>query len=132
MTGRKEIGNFCDQFGYDITFPKPHKNRKSKSTRQQKSYRRKIKKSYNDNKAKRNSNPTTSQNKRKIKSSTPIVCRKCGKLGHYVNKCWTKNKLNEIADEGLKQQLIQACSDYISEDNENSSSNKKTNDRITS
>ena len=30
------------------------------------------------------------------------ACFKCGKVGHYANKCYTKKKLNEIQmDEGL-------------------------------
>ena len=44
---------------------------------------------------------------------------KCGKTGHYANKCWTKKKLNEIADEGLRKQLIAALFNSSEEENEN-------------
>lgn len=35
-----------------------------------------------------------------------IVFKKCGKTSHYANKCWTKRKINEIADEGLRKELL--------------------------
>lgn len=35
------------------------------------------------------------------------VCYKCEKVGHYKNKCKTKQKVNELnIDEGLKKQLL--------------------------
>ena len=35
-----------------------------------------------------------------------LICYKCGKRGHNSNKCTSKAKINEINDEGLKQELM--------------------------
>ena len=35
-----------------------------------------------------------------------LICYKWGKRGHNSNKCTSKAKINEINDEGLKQELM--------------------------
>ncbi|KAK2980152.1 hypothetical protein RJ640_000895 [Escallonia rubra] len=44
--------------------------------------------------------------KRKSFPKSKVICHKCGKPGHYANKCYTKQKINElIIDEDLRKQL---------------------------
>ncbi|KAK2987238.1 hypothetical protein RJ640_017428 [Escallonia rubra] len=52
------------------------------------------------------SKPFKRFSKRKSFSKSKVICHKCGKPGHYANKCYTKQKINElIIDEDLRKQL---------------------------
>ncbi|XP_058192187.1 uncharacterized protein LOC131309594 [Rhododendron vialii] len=110
LTGKQEVGQFCDQFGYDMTqYPKPTKNKKKSSNKTTKQYS-KIKTHKSKKTSKQSgSKKSTSDNNTKGRSQkkTTTKCFKCDKIGHYANKCKTKKKLNELQiDEGLKQQLF--------------------------
>lgn len=52
------------------------------------------------------------------------TCYKCGKKGHYNNKCITKAKINAITDEGLKSQLLATFINVSDSDYEDNYSEK--------
>ena len=113
LTGRRELGEFCDQFAIDVPrsskHPKRYKHRKDPTSKKYRSYRRRKNKNYSQPKERYYSKPRkgkrTSKSQRK-KALSEVKCFSCGKFGHYASKCSTKKKLNELnIDEGLKLQL---------------------------
>ncbi len=114
LTGKREIGEFCQQFAVNMptNYPKKHHRKtisKSSKPYRKKSYRRKsYDKDYSKTKSNRNSRDKGKTNKlnSKKKPKSEVKCYKCGKFGHYANRCLTKKKLNELQlDEGLRLQL---------------------------
>lgn len=80
-----------------------------------------------EGKAKKTHFPHRKKHKRKEKyfpkqinknNKTKIKCFKCGKIVHYANRCYTRIKINELEDEGLKKFLykIMIISDTDSEE----------------
>lgn len=52
--------------------------------------------------------------------SLEVKCFRCAKVGHYVNRCTTRRKINELQiDEGLRQTLLKVM---LSSSESNSSS----------
>lgn len=97
-----------------------YKNNKSykKPNYHENSYKKNYKKHYQA-KNKPKDKPYLYKGKRKAKK-LDITCHKCGKIGHYANKCWTKKALNEIEDEQLRSQLEKVLlMDDASESSEN-------------
>ena len=124
LTGRKEIGEFCDQFGYDLQLPCASKQ--SSKPKEKHSHHKSHKNKLHKTSSSTPSTFRTATSKQPPKCSTNIsqvVFDKCGKTGHYVNKCWTKKKLNEIADEGIHKQiliaLLNTTNDEEKEEDEN-------------
>ncbi|KAK2987236.1 hypothetical protein RJ640_017426 [Escallonia rubra] len=102
-SGRTELGQFCYQFGYD-TLSVPNYGTKEKVSKTRKPFRKpKFSKKYRKEESSR---PFKRFSKRKSFSKSKVICHKCGKPGHYANKCYTKQKINElIIDEDLRKQL---------------------------
>ena len=130
---RHQICDFCEQFAFDTGKPKQPSNKESncktchKKGKNPKSRNphHEIGNSYKDkykDKYKRNfykskfqpRKPLQTKGKRKAKR-LDITCHKCGKVGHYADKCWTKKALNELQDEKLRSQLQKIL---INSDNE--------------
>ncbi|KAL2492020.1 putative reverse transcriptase domain [Abeliophyllum distichum] len=122
MDGRKELGSFCEQYGYERIRPPPSKSNKflQKSKFQKKKkyfdksffpdYYRKPKMPskfhrYNKNKRKREEKDKSSKNPPRDPSET--TCWKCKKKGHYANKCPLRRKINNLQiDDEIKTQLL--------------------------
>ncbi|KAK2973105.1 hypothetical protein RJ640_009757 [Escallonia rubra] len=102
-SGRTELGKFCYQFGYD-NLSVPNYGTKEKTTKPRKPFKKsRFPKKY---KKEESSKPFKRFLKKKFFSKSKIICHKCGKPGHYANKCYTKQKINELViDEGLRKQL---------------------------
>ncbi|XP_058181167.1 uncharacterized protein LOC131299598 [Rhododendron vialii] len=124
LTGKQELGQFCDQFGYDVPqYSKPQKNKNSNKATRKSSKKKYGKKKHKDRDEQSSSkNPKNTARKQKNKKGEKEVsakCFKCGRLGHYANKCKTKKKLEELQlDEGLKQTLYKLLIDSSDSDSE--------------
>ncbi|RDX69481.1 hypothetical protein CR513_51399, partial [Mucuna pruriens] len=111
MSNKRELGTFCHQYGVEpIRAPS---TRHKKKIRQEKSYNRKHKiyrKTIHNEKRINNKNqnhqvPAKQKYKKKQKYKTTkreIKCYKCGKIGHYANKCRIIQKINQLEDKLLK------------------------------
>ena len=100
LLGRRELRDFCYQFGIENPKLTPRKLKGYK----QKSYPKKDKKGkskYHKNHIKKFKNKSkTRKDDKKV-----LVCFKCNKRGHYANKCFdrnTKQKINELLLESKK------------------------------
>ncbi|KAK2976061.1 hypothetical protein RJ640_024789 [Escallonia rubra] len=102
-SGRTELRQFCYQFGYD-TLSVPNYGTKEKVSKTRRPFRKpKFSKKYRKEESSR---PFKRSSKRKSFPKSKVICHKCGKPGHYANKCYTKQKINElIIDEDLRKQL---------------------------
>ncbi|PIA27489.1 hypothetical protein AQUCO_07700041v1 [Aquilegia coerulea] len=120
LTGRKELGQFCEQFGYDM--PKQQKDKTISSPKRfsKKYFRRKPFKRPDQVLP----NSSSKENKKNVKN---ITCHKCGKIGHYANRCYSKidirKQINELGiDDNIKKQINrifdnnEASSSYYSDD----------------
>ena len=115
---------------YRWTKPPKHKNIKKRYSEPTKPS--KINKRYKTNKKDKERKGSfykkDSENKPKKKN---IKCYKCGKIGHYANRCHTKKKIKEIKDEDLRRTLlkimINSDQDFTSEEDQSSTSSKEDN-----
>nr|KYP65886.1 hypothetical protein KK1_012162 [Cajanus cajan] len=127
-TNKREIGNFCEQYGVEpIRAPSAIKR---KNQRKQVSFQKPYKKSYNNYKKsykkcfKKNKDyfekPKTFNKPKSTKKN--ITCWKCGKACHFANKCKTQQKINELEiDESLKKTLIAIMINSESEEDDSTS-----------
>ncbi|MCH94958.1 hypothetical protein A2U01_0015930, partial [Trifolium medium] len=130
LTSKHQLGEFCEQFAFDVENPLKDKSKKGKSPSHKHKnkgiqnsgkyqYKRKRRKPYpKPPKDKGYINPK----KRKAKK-LDITCHKRGKPGHYANQCRVKKTLNEIEDENLRGQLEKIL--LISSDSENNNSTEE-------
>ncbi|XP_028111364.1 uncharacterized protein LOC114309755 [Camellia sinensis] len=97
LTGRKELGEFCEQFAYEPGIKYPNKSRKLSHKKSSKPYRKKSSKTSHPKPTKK-FYPKKSTSKSKGKSKSEVKCYKCGQTGHYANRCKSKakSKVNEL------------------------------------
>uniref|UniRef100_A0A7N0U0L5 CCHC-type domain-containing protein n=1 Tax=Kalanchoe fedtschenkoi TaxID=63787 RepID=A0A7N0U0L5_KALFE len=100
---RNQLGQFCSQFGMDIPtnkgkgkyIPKEHK----------KPYKKKKRK-YSEEKLVKKQHRKVYNKMNNKKDKRQITCYKCGRIGHYANKCRMKDKIKNLnLDEELKDSL---------------------------
>nr|KYP59168.1 polyprotein [Cajanus cajan] len=73
---------------------------------------------------------TVSKPNRKTSQKKNITCWKCGRTGHFANKCKIQNKINELEiDESLKKTLIIIMINSESEESD-STSDEESNTEI--
>ena len=101
-TSRKELGSFCQQFGFEkLTPPSKQQSRDNKkrnsnnrprqfTNRQTQNYYKKPAKIFHDPKPLNNSNQKPLNNSKTSSSQPPIRCYKCGRLGHTNAHCFAK------------------------------------------
>ncbi|CAL9017588.1 unnamed protein product, partial [Prunus brigantina] len=121
--GRKELGDFCEKFGFEPIKSyshKPHKKGKKfwgRRTKKYEKYESKFepKKPYRTFKKKKYIGETSKKASKRKKGAVP-TCYKYGKVGHYKFECKMKDKISNLSiSEELKQQLCQIMlnsSDY--------------------
>ncbi|KAL4199047.1 hypothetical protein AMTRI_Chr03g142980 [Amborella trichopoda] len=106
ITKRKELGDFCEQFGYYLD----KKNMPDKLYKKNKKYKKekykskdKDQKKYYKKSKRKLINKFSSNTKKKRKLP---VCYKCGKVGHYKHQCKLKKKIESLhLDETIKSKL---------------------------
>ncbi|KAL4196544.1 hypothetical protein AMTRI_Chr04g183780 [Amborella trichopoda] len=124
LTKKKELGDFCEQFGYyldrknmpDYVKKKKRKYKKEKYIKAKK--KNKDKEYYKKSKRKliKKFSPNT-----KRKSKLP-VCYRCGKIGHYKHQCKLKKKVDSLnLDDSIKAK-IKSIMSYDSSSSTSSSS----------
>lgn len=88
----KQLGSFCDQYGFQKTDVASSIKRKQQEKREI-SHKSKPLKSYV--KYKRNKTNTSKPYKRKSEDNNKksIVCYQCGKVSHYAKNCRVKQKI---------------------------------------
>ncbi|XP_057989067.1 uncharacterized protein LOC131172131 [Hevea brasiliensis] len=111
ITGKRILGDFCEQYGLPpVTFPNKGKvkklGRESKRRfkkhknfypRQEKRYKKPVRNKYG----------TSPKRKKRVTKETNVVCYKCGKTGHYANKCRVKQQIQALEiNDNLKDSLI--------------------------
>ncbi|XP_058218318.1 uncharacterized protein LOC131329239 [Rhododendron vialii] len=137
LTGKQELRQFCDQFGYDTTkYPNISKKKSSNKTTKQYS-KRKAQKKRKTTKQNGSKESTLAKKKQNNKSKKKVTtkCFKCEKIGHYANKCKTKKKLNELQiDDELKQlfKLMLNSSDSESQEESDEQINEISDQEDTS
>nr|KYP33152.1 hypothetical protein KK1_046019 [Cajanus cajan] len=139
VTNKREIGIFCEQYGVEpIRAPSAIKRKaQRKSFVSQKPYQ----KSFNNYKkpykkfTKKNKNysnffyKTNTSSKPKTNKKN-VTCWKCGRTGHFANKCRVQQKINELEiDESLKKSLIAIMINSESEESD-STSDEESNTEI--
>ncbi|XP_058009314.1 uncharacterized protein LOC131183164 [Hevea brasiliensis] len=111
ITGKRLLGDFCEQYGLPpVTFPNKGKVKKSgrESKKRYKKHRTFYPQTSKRSKKPVRSKPVTSSKKKKVvKRETNVVCYKCGKTGHYANKCKVKQQIQALEiNDNLKDSLI--------------------------
>ncbi|GKA38437.1 reverse transcriptase domain-containing protein [Tanacetum coccineum] len=97
LNERKQLGQFCDQFGmkcstsYDRKIYKPSKKRGHPEHKNNSNFKKREEKRIK---------------RQQFKNDTKPICFKCGKIGHFANKCKSKKKINNLnLDEEIKDGL---------------------------
>ncbi|KAL4198527.1 hypothetical protein AMTRI_Chr03g46340 [Amborella trichopoda] len=124
MTGKKELGDFCQQFDYNIEQSKDKSNKHKKyrpDKKERKLYKRKKKEKY--------IKKFLPKNQYKNEKKKIPICYKCGKVGHYKNTCKVKKKLDAIIlDENIRNQIYDIIQLNNNEESTSSSKNNSSSD----
>jgi hypothetical protein len=108
---RKEMGSFCEQYGATpIRAPSNPKSKKKSFSNNKKKFSKHYKKdNYQENK-KFYKNPKRKNSKKPYQKSSnknkDIKCYKCGRFGHYANDCRVKEKIQQISNLDISEELI--------------------------
>jgi len=118
---RKELGDFCQDFGYtNLVAPSNEVSKKVKHRR--KSYKDKHDKPhYYKRKSKKS-------RKSKLDNSNTDTCWNCGKTGHHARSCWAPNKKKDninmlVLEDEIKNKLY-----LILDENQTSSEGSSSED----
>ncbi|KAG5632979.1 hypothetical protein H5410_004696 [Solanum commersonii] len=139
LNERKQLGEFCEQFTFDIPKHKskdkedtPHKKKKSSKKDYEKWKKKRIEK-----KLRRAEEGKIDSSKRKKKYhqhyNKSDTCHKCGRFGHYAKDCRVKEKIKSLDIEGnIKDFLykIMLNSDSGKSDPDSSSSESSTSEDL--
>ena len=102
---RKELGDFCSQYGYEKLEPPSLKKRKNLSTK----FKRKRNTSYQSpikHIPKRTKQERKDKTNKSLKRRLP-VCFKCKRVGHYQRDCKMKDKIKNLnIDSDIKENLL--------------------------
>jgi hypothetical protein len=139
VNNKREMGSFCEQYGATpIRAPSNPKSKKkafSKNKNNLKKYHKKD--NYQENRKfykhprKKKGKNSYQKNSNKNKD---IKCYKCGRFGHYANDCKVKEKIQQISDlnisEELKHNLIRTLENImlLSDEDFSSSSESEAED----
>nr|KAJ0185598.1 hypothetical protein LSAT_V11C900485610 [Lactuca sativa] len=134
INSKNELGNFCQQYGYQpLNGPSTSKSKVFKK-RSSKYFRKKkynLPENYKKGKdyASKSKKPyRLNYKKSKRKSKDIIICHKCGRNDHTANNCYAKTKINELnVSEDLKEQIRKIILNTDS-DSDDSISDFQTND----
>ncbi|PIA30621.1 hypothetical protein AQUCO_05400010v1 [Aquilegia coerulea] len=117
LTGKNELGQFCEQFGYDMP-----KQRNKYVTSQKRVSKKPFRRKSSSHTYKRpdqvfSKQKSNSYPKRDSKNLKNITCHKCGNKGHYANRCTSKTdickQINELSiDDNVKKQINQILDNY--------------------
>ncbi|RDX88178.1 hypothetical protein CR513_30258, partial [Mucuna pruriens] len=120
-SSKKKLGTFCHQYGVEPM--RAPSTRHKKKQKQEKSYNISYKQYRKKKVNNKNQNPIVENKQRFNKKQKyknikrEVKCWKCGKVGHYANKCRVMQKINQLEDETLKKNLLNIL---INLDNEES------------
>ncbi|XP_021678567.2 uncharacterized protein LOC110663531 [Hevea brasiliensis] len=110
LTGKRILDDFCEQLGLPpVTFLYKGKVKRGRKVgKGKKFYRNRYpKKDKGESSYRKAPKRKTASSSKKKKKETNVVCYKCGKTGHYANKCRVKQQIQALSiDENLKESLI--------------------------
>nr|KAJ0191358.1 hypothetical protein LSAT_V11C800444750 [Lactuca sativa] len=134
INSKNELGNFCQQYGYQPlngTSTSKSKVFKKRSSKYFKKKKYNLPENYKKGKdyASKSKKPyRLNYKKSKRKSKDIIICHKCRRNGHTTNNCYAKTKINELnVSEDLKEQIRKNILNTDS-DSDESISDFQTND----
>ncbi|XP_021690789.1 uncharacterized protein LOC110672342 [Hevea brasiliensis] len=110
LTGKRILGDFCEQIGLPpITFPYKGKVKGGRRIRKCKKKTYSTKSYYKKEKGESSNRKTPkkkTKSSKKKKKESEVVCYKCGKTGHYANRCRVKQQIQALSiSENLKESL---------------------------
>ena len=100
---KKELGTFCEQYGFDLLIAPSRKRRKEKKDVDR--YKNNNKR-YNKSRSKEKKEESKRKKHDRYREND-IICFKCGKKGHTSKYCSFQRKINKLDISGkLKDKLM--------------------------